>query len=81
MPGSVNSDVMSEMTLRLRERRAKLDNDATLTTTASASRTISGLQSVSTGALSRLCDLRPSRQSISCSYYETLFTAFINLSD
>jgi len=32
MPGSASSDVMSEMTLRLRERRARLDNDANTTT-------------------------------------------------
>ena len=31
MPGSASSDVMSEMTLRLRERRAKVDNDANTT--------------------------------------------------
>jgi len=30
--GSVNSDIISEMTLRLRERRAKLDGDTTTTT-------------------------------------------------
>jgi len=35
MPGAVSSDIMSEMTLRLRERRAKLENDESATTTSS----------------------------------------------
>ena len=35
--GAATSDVMSEMTLRLRERRAKLDNDAAATTTTTTS--------------------------------------------
>ena len=37
IPGAVSSDVMSEMTLRLRERRAKLENDESATTTTTTS--------------------------------------------
>jgi len=44
MPGSASSDVMSEMTLRLRERRARLDGDAAATTSVGCHRLLSNLR-------------------------------------